>query len=104
MAWNDFNTNTPTTVKNVVVSYVVQPTGASGLRELHRLLCLNGVLRSDQVLVSSLSATPAASVACTTPCGGNPPPTGINVTLMVHDPRNKIPDYVLTLSGHRMQT
>jgi prepilin-type N-terminal cleavage/methylation domain-containing protein len=112
MAWNDFDAASPTTVKRDVVAYVVNSTGPGGRLQLHRLLCQGGALRSDQVLVSSLSASPAASVVCTTPvphppgdpCAANPPPTGINLSLTVHDPKNKIPDYALTLSGHRMQT
>jgi prepilin-type N-terminal cleavage/methylation domain len=112
MAWNDFDAASPATAKLDVVAYVVEATGPGGGLQLHRLLCQGGTLRSDQVLVRTLSASHPASVVCTTalpnppgdPCAANPPPTGINVTVTVHDPKNKSPDYSLTLSGHRMQT
>jgi prepilin-type N-terminal cleavage/methylation domain-containing protein len=104
MAWDKFDTDASTTARRVVVAYVVEATGPGGGLQLHRILCQGGSPPSDRVLVSGLSASPAASVACTTSCAANPPPKGITVTVTVHDPRNRVPDYALTLSGHRMQT
>lgn len=104
MAWNDFDPAAPANVRLIVVAYVVRATGPGGGLQLHRILCQGGAPPSDRVLVSSLSASPAPGVVCTPSCSANPPPTSITITVSVHDPKNKTPDYPLRLSGHRVQT
>lgn len=103
MAWNDFDPASPTPAKLFVVAYVVKPAGLGGSRQLHRLVCQGSSLQSDRVLVASLST--GESVTCTpAPCTTNPAPLKVTMTVAVHDPKNKNPDYTLELTGHRRQT
>jgi prepilin-type N-terminal cleavage/methylation domain-containing protein len=103
-AWDDFQVSNPATPDVVVASYVAEPTGPSGLLQLHRLMCRNGSLVTDRTIIHGIAA--GATVTCDpSPCSGSAPvPYSVSLTVTVHDSQTADPDLNVTLQGHRRQT